>query len=251
MRYFKRAFPLRRAPETECEPRVPVVRHGHLGVRRQQQDGLNYIGVAIPVGRLGAPQMKTLASIAQRFGSGRLCPTVWQNVLIPDVPDGALAAAKAALLDGGFRHEASAVVGGIVACTGNSGCKFSATETKGHALVLGAHLETRLTLDQPLNIHLTGCPHSCAQHYIGDIGLLGVKVTVDGESVEAYNVLVGGGTDDHQALARELVSGVPFTELPAFIERLLKGYVEERKGDESFPAFAARCGADALRALVV
>lgn len=243
------AFPLRRCDARECEPRPAVVRHGHLGVHPQRQRGLNYIGVAIPVGRMRADEMRALAAIAQTYGAGLLCPTVWQNLIIPGIPDARLGAATAAVVEAGFHYQASSIKGGMVACTGKSGCRFSATETKGHALALTRYLEERIELDQPINIHITGCPNSCAQHYIGDIGLLGTTLTVGEQSLEAYNILVGGGTDDRQALARELVKGVAFSDVPALLERILATYRSRRVGDESFVDFVRRHRIDALRSL--
>src|SRR4029434_5913299 len=99
---------------------------------------------------------------------------------------------------------ASSIRAGIVACTGNGGCKFSASDTKSHALAIAEYLEPRIKVDQPVNIHLTGCPHSCAQHYIGDIGLLGTKVTVGEETIEGYHLFVGGGYGEQQHIARQL-----------------------------------------------
>ena len=234
----KLAFPLVHFPLEHCEPRRPVFRHGHIGVYRQAQRGLNYIGVVIPVGRMKAQQMHRLAETAGNYGSGELRLTVFQNLLIPNVPDTYVEAVKRSLTWTGFHYEASHIAGGMVACTGNTGCKFSATNTKGQALELARYLEKRVPLDQPINIHLTGCPHSCAQHYIGDIGLLGIKVGPTAD--EGYNVILGGGDDHEQALGREIFKGIRFTELPALLERILKIYMERRRSGESFTRFTRR-----------
>jgi ferredoxin-nitrite reductase len=163
------------------------------------------------------------------------------------VPDGVVAEAETAIRSLGLDTKASAVRGALVACTGNTGCKFAATDTKGQAMRLAAHLEARLALDRPVNIHLTGCPNSCAQHYVGDIGLLGLKLGDD--MLEGYSVLLGGGAGSERALAREIYPAVPATELPACIERILRGYLAYRDGGESFHDFAARHSLDALRAM--
>jgi ferredoxin-nitrite reductase len=210
---------------------------------------LSYVGVAIPVGRLQAPVMRALAAIAQTYGSGTLCTTVWQNVIVPDISDGFVDAACDAIVAAGLQPKAGAIAGGVIACTGNTGCKFSATNTKGHARELLAHLDARVRLDEPVNIHFTGCPNSCAQHYVGDIGLLGVNVTVDGRSVEAYNIVVGGGTDDRAALGRDLFAGIPATRMPALIEHMLSTYERSRIGSESFTTFVRRHEIDDLRSL--
>jgi hypothetical protein len=166
---------------------------GHIGVYGQKQAGLNYLGLVLPVGRLTSGQMRGLAEISERFGSGTLRLTVWQNLLISDVADRDVGICIAAINALGLGIEASAIRRGLVACTGNAGCKFSASNTKGHALRLADYLEMRVAVDLPINIHLTGCHHSCAQHYVGDIGLLACKVEQGEESVEGYHVYIGGG----------------------------------------------------------
>ena len=205
------AFPLIRVPASECEPRSPIDRAGHIGIHPQSQPGLHYIGLSIPVGRLPVAQMRAIADIADRFGSGEVRLTVWQNLLIPNIHTRHLADAERALAAAGLNYKAGTVLSGTVACTGNQGCRFSATDTKTHAVVLANLIDERFPiLDQPINLHVTGCHHSCAQHYIGDLGLMGVKV--GGE--EGYQVLIGGGADQDQGLARELIPAIRFTGTP-------------------------------------
>lgn len=234
----KLAFPMVRFAVADCEARKPVIRHAHVGTYRQAQKGMNYIGVVIPVGRMKTQQMERLADVADQYGSGELRLTVFQNLLIPNVPDGYVDAARRTLTWAGIQTEATAVAGGLVACTGNTGCKFASTNTKGQAVELARYLEKRVQLDKPINIHLTGCPHSCAQHYIGDIGLLGTKVGPSSD--EGYNVCLGGGDDHEQGMGREIFKGIRFTELPTLLERVLKTYLEKRKSRESFVEFTRR-----------
>jgi ferredoxin-nitrite reductase len=236
--------PWRKLPPEVIEPRKPADRLAHIGVFPQRQEGLFYIGVALPVGRLSAAQARAIAEIAERHGSGTIRLTVWQNLLVSDVPGAALDSAVAALKAAGLGCSASSIRAGLVACTGNTGCKFSATNTKGQALALADYLDPRVALEGPLNIHLTGCHHSCAQHYVGDIGLLGAKIEQGEEQVEeqveGYHIYVGGGAAaaGEQAIARELYRGVPFAEVPAALERMLAAYLRHRTGPgESFHAF--------------
>ena len=230
------AFPLIRFAAENCEPRQAIDRAGHIGVHAQRQAGLNYIGVSVPVGRLPVQQMLALAAVADRFGSGDLRLTIWQNLLIPNIPgervDEALSVIRAAGLD----CTAGTVMRGTVACTGNRGCRYAATDTKSHAVELANRLDAHFTIERPVNLHVTGCPHSCAQHYIGDIGLLGTKVA--GE--EGYQVVIGGGSDRDRGLARELIPAIPFSELPPVMERLFSAYSERRHPDESFLEFSRR-----------
>jgi ferredoxin-nitrite reductase len=185
-------------------------------------------------------QMRRLADLAENYGSGHLRLTPWQNLLIPDVPDAFVETVKRQLVRISFHHEATNLLGGLVACTGNKGCKWSSTDTKSQAVALGEFLNKRIRLDQPINIHLTGCPNSCAQHYMGDIGLQGVKVNVGGESVEGYNIAFGGGYGHTQAVAKQVFTGISFNEIPVLLEKVLKVYQARRKSGESFTEFTQR-----------
>ncbi|HUH84140.1 MAG TPA: NirA family protein [Stellaceae bacterium] len=239
--------PLHRLALERCQKRVPPAKHAHLGIHPQRQAGLNYIGLALRVGRMSAAEMRGLAAIAERHGSGTIRLTVWQNLLLSDIPDAALAAAKAEIAALGFDWRASNARGAVVACTGNTGCRFSATDTKGQALALVEHLDRGIVLDQPVTIHLTGCPHSCAQHFVADIGLLGTKIGED--AVEGYGIYVGGGAGAERGLGREIYPAVPMAEMPQRIERLLRAYLAHRQGGESFHDFAAGRSVETLRCL--
>jgi ferredoxin-nitrite reductase len=244
------AFAPLRFPLEECEPRGRTDRRGHLGVHPQRQAGLRYVGVALPVGRLQSGQVRGLAEIADRYGSGVLRLTVWQNLLISDVPEEQVPNVLSEIEALGLHWSATAVRGGVVACTGNRGCKFAASDTKGDAGKIAAYLEERFTLDQPLNIHLTGCPHSCAQHYIGDIGLLGAKAEKGDDLVEAYHLYIGGGYGEDRNIAREIYREVPAEETPETIARMIAGYLEHRRSaEEGFAEFARRHTIDELRFL--
>ena len=233
---------LRRAPYEASQVRWAdqELPHSHIGDFPQKQRGLNYVGVACPVGQITPKQMLRLAELAESYGSGEIRLTVWQNLIIPNVTDAFVPTLKRALEKAGFTTKQSNVASGIIACTGNRYCKFAQSDTKGHALELTKWLEKKISLDQPVNIHLTGCPNSCAQHYMGDIGCLGTKTKVGGESVDAYHVFVGGGFGKHQAVGRQIFAGVKATELPGTLERMLRVYLTERNGRESFQQFTSR-----------
>lgn len=237
------AFPLLRLDAKECEPRAPIDRWGHIGVHPQVQQDLNYIGVAIPVGRLPAEQMRAIAHIAEQWGSSELRLTVWQNLLIPNVHSSRIPEALKMLRSAGLDCEAGTVMRGTVACTGSRGCRYASTDTKSHAVELAQILDTRFTLDQPVNLHVTGCPHSCAQHYVGDVGLLGIKV--NGE--EGYQVMIGGGSDEDRGLARELIPAIQYSELAPKLGSLLAAYMRRRQEQESFLEFSRRYTMEELR----
>ena len=151
---------------------------------------------------------------------------------------------KKALRRIGFDTQQSMLRGGLIACTGNSYCKFAQANTKGHAIALADYLEKKLALDLPINIHLTGCPNSCAQHYMGDIGLLGVKV----KGVESYHVFVGGGFGDRQAVGRQIFTGISFDDLKSTLEKMLKAYQRHRLSGETFQKFTLRHDLNTLQA---
>jgi ferredoxin-nitrite reductase len=223
----------------------PVSRpHSHLGVYPQKQKGLNYLGVAMPVGQMTPKQMVRVAEIAELYGSGEIRLTVWQNFIIPNVPDAYVETVKRALRKIGFDTQASLLRGGLVACTGNSFCKFALVNTKGNALALADYLEKKITLDLPVNIHLTGCPNSCAQHYMGDIGLLGIKV----KGGEAYHVFIGGGFGVNQAVGRQVFSGRSLEDLKTTLEKMLKSYLRHRLPGEAFQKFTQRYDLNTLQA---
>ncbi|MES2983537.1 MAG: NirA family protein [Verrucomicrobiota bacterium] len=236
----KLAFPLRHFPLDACEPSLPKVKHGHLGIH-PQSDGKHYIGVLTPVGRISVAQMHELADIADQFGRGEIRLTVWQNLIIPGVSEEKLQDAITAIHAAGLDHRNQTITGGLIACTGSRGCKFAAADTKGHAIALGEHLASKMILDQPLNIHFTGCQNSCAQHYIGDIGLMGTPVkNTEGKTIDGFNIVLGGGVDDTQAIAKEVWKSVPADEVPALLEQLLVTYLRDRSEGETFIQFTNR-----------
>jgi ferredoxin-nitrite reductase len=238
------AFPLLRCSAREYQPRNPIDRAGHIGVHPQRQPDLNYIGVSVPVGRLPVDQMRVIADVAEEFGTGEIRLTVWQNLLVPNVRAARVAEALNRLREGGLDCDGGMFLRGTVACTGNRGCRYAATDTKSHAVELANLLDSRFQIVQPVNLHVTGCPHSCAQHYIGDIGLLGTKVM----GAEGYQVVIGGGADKDQGLARELISSIPFPDLPPVLERLMGAYVARRGPEETFLEFSRRHSIDELQA---
>ncbi len=241
---------LMRVADTAILPRPAQARHGHIGVHAQKQPGLNYVGVVVPFARLGSDRLRGLAAIAEKFGSGTLRLTVWQNLLISDVPDEKLAEALAAIGTLGLETQASHLRGGLVACTGNAGCKFAASNTKAHAAEIAGWLEARIDVEHPINIHLTGCHHSCAQHYIADIGLLGAKVEVGEDLVEGYDLHVGGGAGAEQKIGRLIREKITVGDLKPMLLALLSAWKERRvDATESFQDFTARFSEDELAAI--
>lgn len=212
--------------------------HSHVGIHPQKQEGLVYVGASVPVGQLTAKQMERVADLAESYGSGEVRLTVWQNLIIPNVRSAYAATLAKSLKKLGLPCEQSNLRSGFVACTGNKYCKYAASDTKGHAIAMMEHLDRRLKLDRPVNIHFTGCPHSCAQHFMGDIGLLGTKVK--SESGEGYHITVGGGFGENRKIGRQVFNAVPFENLGETLETMLRGYLGKREGNESFHTFCNR-----------
>jgi ferredoxin-nitrite reductase len=241
---------LARVPADAIAPRPGYDRLGHIGVHPQKQAGLNWIGVALKLGRMSPGQMRGLAKLAADFGDGDIRLTVWQNLLISGVADANVATVTSAIEALGLATSASALRAGLIACTGATGCRFAAAHTKENAEEIAAWCDERVPLETPVNIHLTGCHHSCAQHYIGDIGLIGARVPVndDGDTVDGYHMLVGGGYGTDAVMGRELFQNVKAEDAPKTVERVLKAYVANRASDEeTFIAFAKRTEIDDLK----
>jgi len=232
------SFPLVRLPLAACEPRHPVDKHGWLGVRRQSKPELFSIGIGVPVGRLSTKQMRALAELAERYGTGELRLTVWQSLIIPHIPAASVESVCRAVKRMGCYTEASLAVGGIIACTGSAGCKYGNADTKASAVALIKHLGTKFPeLDHPINIHFTGCANSCAQHYCGDLGFIGSKLS-DGTS--SYNVILGGGMDQEQGIGREIFRNLPTTEILSLVDLIISGYLARRQRGETFVQWTRR-----------
>ena len=237
---------LQRAPYDAAQMRWASheLPHSHVGDFPQKQRGLSYVGATCPVGQITPKQMLRLAELADLYGSGEIRLTVWQNFIIPNVPDAFVPTLKKALEKAGFATKQSHIASGVIACTGNSYCKFAQSNTKAHALELTKYLEKRLELDQAVNIHVTGCPNSCAQHYMGDIGLLGTKV----QGADGYHVFIGGGFGKNQAVGRQVFTGVSAVEIPRTLEKMFRVYLTKRDGRESFQQFTTRHDLNTLQA---
>lgn len=258
--------PLRRFPREACRFAPAPDRLAHLGVHAQKQSGLAWVGAHVPAGRMTVAQMRAVAALARQYGTGNEARplagdarrtvrlTVWQNFLISEVPQQQAAACAEALATLGLSVEADPIAAGLVACTGAEGCKFGQAPTKGTARAVEAHLRAaraagRLPLDGPVNIHLTGCPHSCAQHFIGDLGLIATTIERNGVVRGAFHILVGGGAQDQARIAVPARQGVPCEEVPAALEDMLRVYLEARRGSETFAEFTARHGDEELSLL--
>ncbi|HEY8335332.1 MAG TPA: NirA family protein [Tardiphaga sp.] len=241
-----------RVPAEALAPRPAFERNAHLGVHEQKQDGLNWIGVALPLGKVTSDQMRGLAKIARDLGDGEIRLTVWQNLLLSGVGDANVALATAAIEAMGLAVKASEIRAGLIACTGRAGCKFGNADTKRTAATVADWCEPRVAVDTPLNIHLTGCHHSCAQHYISDIGMIGARVAVgdSDDTVDGFHIFTGGGFGPSADVGQEVYRDIKSEDAPVVVEKLLKAYMANRASpDETFLTFARRHDGETLRQL--
>lgn len=193
----------------------------HIGVNAQKQAGLNYIGLHVPVGRLQATDLFELARLAEVYGSGEVRLTVEQNILIPNVPDSRLSTfLKEPLLEQ-FSVNPSPLLRSLVSCTGSQFCNFALVETKQRAVALAHALDAELMLSQPVRIHWTGCPNSCGQPQVADIGLMGTKVRKAGKTVEGVDIYMGGKVGKDAHLGERVQQGVPCEDLQPVLHQLL------------------------------
>jgi sulfite reductase (ferredoxin) len=241
------------APLPPAVPETPPedVYRDHVGVHAQKQPGLFSAGVSIARGRITPAEMRAAAALADRHGSGALRTTHMQNLVVLDVPRASLASVRREAEAAGLALEASPFRRGTVACTGSEFCKIALTETKGFAARLVEELEARLPgFDQHLKLHVTGCPNSCGQHWIADIGLEGKKIRGPAGFEDAYYFCVGGGLGARATVARPIGFRVPAREAAGAIERLLQAYLALREPGATFHEFTAAHTDDELRALL-
>ena len=227
-------------PAVDEHPPVDTYRD-HVGIHPQKQAGLCYVGAAVLRGRITSDQMRVAAELAESFGSGELRTTNMQNLLIVNVPIQRANALARLLNHAELPVQGSSFWRGAIACSGSEFCKLAITETKSFTRWLVEELEERLPeFDQHLKLNVTGCPNSCGQHWIADIGLDGKRIKVDGELRDAYYFCVGGAVGKHQAIARPLGYRCLASEVPDAIERLLRTYLAVRLPREHLREFFAR-----------
>lgn len=193
----------------------------HIGIHAQKQPGLNYIGLHVPVGRLFAQDMFDLARIAEVYGSGEVRLTVEQNVIIPNVPDSRISALLREPLVDRFSIEPQNLSRSLVSCTGAQFCNFALIETKNRAVELIGELEQELYCPRPVRIHWTGCPNSCGQPQVADIGLMGTKVRKDGRTVEGVDLYMGGKVGKHAELGTCVRKSIPCDDLKPILRDIL------------------------------
>ncbi len=232
-------------------PVAEDVYRDHVGVHRQKQDGLSYVGVTVMNGRLTPDQLHALAELSERYGDGRLRATIGQNIVLVNVPNAKTQELVGEIVALGLQVEPTVFYRGAVACTGTEFCKLAIAETKGFAKWIVGELEERLPeFDQQLRLHVTGCTNSCGQSWIADLGLEGKKIKKDGKMVDAFYFCVGGALGEYAGIARQIGFRAAAEDCPEAVERLLRGYLAKRDGGENLRAFFRRTSDEELRALL-
>jgi sulfite reductase (ferredoxin) len=238
------------------DPAVPEhapedVYRDHVGIHAQKQPGYCYVGAAVLRGRITAKQMHAAAHLAERFAHSEVRTTNMQNLLIIHVPNEQAERLASELSAVGLQASGSVFWRGAIACSGSEFCKLAITETKSFSRWLVEELEERLPgFEQHLKLHVTGCPNSCGQHWIADIGIEGKKIKVGDRWQDAYYFCLGGAVGLHQSIARPMGYRCPAREVPDAIERLLQRYLAERMPGENLRRFFARHRDEELRAFL-
>jgi sulfite reductase (ferredoxin) len=230
-------------------PIADDVYRDHVGVHRQKQDGLSYVGVTVLNGRLSPEQLHALASLSETYGDGHLRATIGQNIVLVNIPNAKTQELVKEITALGLEVQPTVFYRGAVACTGTEYCKLAIAETKGFAKWLVSEMEERMPgFEQQIRLHVTGCTNSCGQSWIADIGLEGKKLKKDGKLVDAFYFCVGGSVGEHAGIARQIGYRAAAEDCPDAIERLLRGYLQLRTDGEDLRSYFRRTSDEDLRA---
>ncbi|MCA2623487.1 MULTISPECIES: ferredoxin--nitrite reductase [Microcystis] len=211
-------YPLATAAEKDA---IDWEKRDHLGVFPQKQEGLSYIGLCVPVGRLFADDMLDLARIAEVYGSGELRLTVEQNVIIPNIAAENMPTLLTEPLLAKFTPNPTPLQRALVSCTGAQFCNFALIETKNKAVDLIRQLDAELNIPRGVRMHWTGCPNSCGQPQVADIGLMGTKARKDGKTVEGVDLYMGGKVGKDAHLGSCVQKGIPCEDLKSVLTSIL------------------------------
>jgi sulfite reductase (ferredoxin) len=237
----------------QAEPEeVPSdVHRDHVGIHAQKQLGFSYVGANVLSGRITPNQLRLAADLSDRYGDGHIRNTVMQNLVIVNIPDRNAIRVAGELTAAGLPVRAAAFARAAVACTGTEFCKLALTETKGFSRWLANELDERIPgFQEQLRINVTGCPNSCGQHWIADIGLEGKKIKQNGKMVDAYYFCIGGSVGEFASIGRPVGYRCAATDVPDAIERLVNQFTINRKPGENLRQFFARHSNDDLRSIL-
>ncbi|MGG2197757.1 nitrite/sulfite reductase [Paenibacillus validus] len=217
------------------------------GVHKQKQEGLNYIGLSVPVGRLSGDELSELAEIADTYGDGHIRTTVSQNIIISGVKDENVDKALAAKVLERLTPNPKHFMSRTVSCTGNEFCNLAVVETKERSRAVAEYLDKNVELDEEVRIHFIGCPNACGQKHIADIGLQGALVKTPEGMVDAFDLSVGGILGPGAKFNETLKGRVKGDQVGPVLEQLILFFKENRGPEESFHQFVGRVGVQAFQ----
>jgi ferredoxin-nitrite reductase len=220
------------------------------GAHRQKQEGLSYVGLSVPIGRMSAQEMEELARLADEYGNGLLRTCNTQNMVIPNIPNEKIPALLSEKLLQRLTPEPKAFTAYAVTCTGNEYCNLALVETKERMRSIANYLDERIELDTPIRMHMVGCPNNCGQRYIADIGLQGVLLKTEDGMKDAYEIYVGGILGPKAQFNKKLNGKIIADQLAPTIERLVIHFKENKNQSESFFDFVERVGLEPLQDLL-
>jgi sulfite reductase (ferredoxin) len=223
----------------------------HIGVHPQKQPGLSYAGFSVVSGRISPDQLRGLAALADEFGDGSLRLSAMQNILITNIRNDRTAALVERSRALGVALDGSPFQRGTASCTGSEYCKLAITETKLFSIRLAQELEDRLPgFTDTVKLHVAGCPNSCGQHPIADVGLQGVLLNQGGVQVEGFDFFVGGGLGKNSTLGHRVGFRTAADDVPEALERLFSSYASEKLDGESVRAWTGRVGDAGVKAIL-
>ncbi|NMO96685.1 nitrite/sulfite reductase [Paenibacillus lemnae] len=218
------------------------------GVHPQRQAGLNYVGLNVPVGRLDADELIELADLADQYGDGKIRTTMSQNILLSGVPDEKVDELLSARVLQRLTPNPRNFMSRTVSCTGNEFCNLAIVETKQRAKIVAEYLDENVALNEKIRIHFIGCPNSCGQKHIADIGLQGTLVKTPEGTVDAFDIAVGGTLGPQAQLNKALKGRVKGDHVGPVLAELLMFYKENRLSpEESFFEYVQRVGVPAFQ----
>lgn len=193
----------------------------HIGIHPQKQAGKSFAGLSVPVGRFCAKDLFDLARLAEVYGENEIRLTVEQNVIIPHLDDDKIETFLSEPLLEKFSLNPEPLARSVVSCTGAQFCNLALVETKQQALNIAQQLDAELNIPNKVRIHWAGCPNSCGQPQVADIGLMGTKARKDGEMVEAVDLFMGGKVGKDAQLGSRVQKGIPCEDLPQVLRQIL------------------------------
>jgi len=242
---------LGRKLEPLTSPPVATGSVDHLGIHPQKQAGLYYVGFPVFLGQVTGEQTIAIADVAAAYG-GDVRLARQQNFILTDIPEARVDSVVRDIADIGFRLDINGIRGVSVGCTGQPLCNYAVAETKTKLGEIIERLESRFgSAVETLKLGVDGCPHSCAHHWVTDIGLQGTTARGDADSgkLEAYEVYLRGGLGADAEIGRPLLRRVPAEHAAETVERLVGAYLDERADGETFQAFAKRKSDEELVAI--